>query len=136
MKTSTPVVVRIIKFSLLLTTALMGTSASADVTMKQKMSMTQSGKMHQMESTMYFQGKNMRMDIQAAQGSEMGPMGNMMVLANGKGHFACVEKTKTCNKMPGSFSAFSGQMPNPMRSEKIGQVSISKMGKKDRIAGF
>ena len=114
----------------------MGTSALADVTMKQKMSMTQMGKTHQMESTMYFQGKNMRMDVQAAQGSEMGPMGNMMILANGKGHYACVEKTKTCNKMPGSFSALSGQMPNPMSNEKIGQVTISKMGKKDRIAGY
>lgn len=136
MKTLTFPVARIIKFSLLLTSLFIGTSALADVTMKQKMSMTESGKTHQMEGTMYFQGKNMRMDIQAAQGSEMGPMGNMMVLANGTGHYACVEKSKTCNKMPGSFSAFSGQMPNPMKNEKVGQVTISKMGKKDRIAGF
>ena len=43
---------------------------------------------------------------------------------------------KTCNKMAGTFSAFSGQIPNPMKNEKIGQVTISKMNRNDHIAGF
>lgn len=107
----------------------------SDVTMKQKLTAMVDGKTYPMESTIYFQGKNIRMDMKGGASSAVGLMGNVSILSNPSGNYVCMEATKTCNKMPGAFSAFGGA-GDPTKVHTINQVSVSGPGKKEKIAGY
>jgi len=127
---------KIISLAAILTSVFLNSLSLGDVVMQQKMSSFLADKIFYMESTSYFKGKNVRLDIRPAKGTESGPAGNMTVYSNKQGHYTCTEKTKTCNKMPTPFSPIGGQFTDSTKGEKLKPVTFTKTDKKDQVAGF